>query len=190
MSDNTRLTFVDAVVEGLRNWRSTLGTATRPEFWYWFLFTVLASIVASTIDSVFLSPSALVIPDNLDAFTGNQIREILDVTLSESIWTVSTLVTVSLFIPTLTVTIRRFREAGSAVAFAWAVHLIGPISTYVLFSLGYTTADMVDAGISDANAGSVLVIALAMLGLVVANIAALIIWIVVAARPAKTTEPR
>jgi uncharacterized membrane protein YhaH (DUF805 family) len=190
MTDNTRLTFVDAVVEGLRNWRSTTGTATRPEFWYWFLFTALASIVASTIDSVFLPPSALVIPENLETFTGVQIREILDVTLSESIWTLSTLVTVSLFIPTLTVTIRRFREAGSAVAFAWAVHLIGPISAYVVFSLGYTTADMVDAGISDTNAGSVLIIALAMLGVVVANVAALILWIVVAARPAKSTEPR
>jgi hypothetical protein len=59
-----------------------------------------------------------------------------------------------------------------------------------VFSLGYTTADMVDAGISDANAGSVLIIALAMLGVVVANVAALILWIVVAVRPAKSTEPR
>ncbi len=190
MTDSARLTFVDAVIDGFRDWRSTSGTATRPAFWYWFLFTALASIVASTIDSVFLAPSALVIPENVDAVTGVQIREILDVTLSESIWTVSTLVTIALFIPTLTLTIRRFREAGSAVVLAWAVHLVGPISTVALFSLGYSTADLIETGISDANAGNVLVIALAMLGLVVANLAAFIVWVVVAARPATSAEPR
>ena len=95
-----------------------------------------------------------------------------------------------LFIPTLTVTIRRFRETGSSVILAWAIHLIGPFSAYVLFSLGYAAADMVDAGVTDANAGSLLLIAVSMLALALANLAALIIWIVVAVRPAKSTEPR
>lgn len=190
MTDNTRLTFVDAVADGFRNWRQTAGTATRPAFWYWFLFTVLVSVVGSTIDSVVLPPSALVIPEELDAFTGAQIREILNVTLNESIWTVSTLITVWLFIPTLTVTIRRFREAGSSVALAWGVHLIGPLSTVALFTLGYSAADLVDAGVSDANAGSLIVIALAMLGLAAANLTGFIVWVVVAARPAKSPEPR
>ena len=190
MTDPNRITFVDAVRDGFRRWLDTANTASRPTFWYWFLFTALLSVVASTADSVLLPPSAVVIPEDLDTFTGNQIRGILDTTLNESLWTVATAVTIWLFIPTLTVTIRRFREAGSSVILAWAIHLIGPFSAYVVFSLGYTTADMVDAGISDANAGSVLVIALAMLGVVVANVAALIIWIVVAARPAKSIEPR
>lgn len=190
MTDNTRLTFVDAVADGFRNWRQTAGTASRTAFWYWFLFTVLVSVVGSTIDSVVLPPSALVIPEDLDTFTGPQIREILNVTLNESIWTVSTLITVWLFIPTLTVTIRRFREAGSSVALAWGVHLIGPLSTVALFSLGYSAADLVDAGVSDANAGSLIVIALAMLGLAAANLTGFIVWVVVAARPAKSPEPR
>jgi hypothetical protein len=70
------------------------------------------------------------------------------------------------------------------------VHLIGPFSVYVLFSLGYTSADMIDAGINDANAGSLMLIALTMLALALANLAALIVWIVIAARPAKSTESR
>jgi uncharacterized membrane protein YhaH (DUF805 family) len=190
MTDNTRLTFVDAVADGFRQWRNTVGTATRPTFWYWFLFTVLVSLVATTLDSVLLPPSSLVVPDNLDTLTGNQVRGILDTTLNESLWTLGTAVTLWLFIPTLTVTIRRFRDAGSSVILAWGVHLIGPFSAYVLFSLGYASADMIDAGVTDANAGSLMLIALTMLALALANLAALIIWIVVAARPAKSTEPR
>jgi uncharacterized membrane protein YhaH (DUF805 family) len=188
MADNSRTTFVDAVADGFRQWRNTSGTATRPTFWYWLLFTVLVSLVATTLDSVLLPPSSLEVPENLDTFTGNQIRGILDITLNETIWTIGTAVTVWLFIPTLTVTIRRFREAGSSAILAWCVHLIGPFSAYVLFSLGYASADIVDAGVTDANAGSLLLIALAMLALALANIAALIIWIVVAARPAKSAE--
>lgn len=190
MTDNTRLTFVDAVADGFRQWRNTVGTATRPTFWYWFLFTVLVSLVATTLDSVLLPPSSLVVPDSLDTFTGNQVRGILDTTLNESLWTLGTAVTLWLFIPTLTVTIRRFRDAGSSVILAWGVHLIGPFSAYVLFSLGYASADMIDAGVTDANAGSLMLIALTMLALALANLAALIIWIVVAARPAKSTESR
>jgi uncharacterized membrane protein YhaH (DUF805 family) len=190
MTDTNRITFVDAVRDGFRRWLDTANTASRPTFWYWFLFTALLSVVASTADSVLLPPSAVVIPEDLDTFTGNQIRGILDTTLNESLWTVATAVTIWLFIPTLTVTIRRFREAGSSVILAWAIHLIGPFSAYVLFSLGYASADMIDAGVTDANAGSLLLIALSMLALALANLVALIIWIVVAARPAKSTEPR
>ena len=190
MADNSRSTFVDSVADGFRQWRTTSGTSTRTTFWYWFLFTVLVSLVAMTLDSVLLPPSSLVVPEDLETFTGNQIRGILDTTLNESIWTIGTAVTLWLFVPTLTVTIRRFREAGSSVNLAWAVHLIGPFSVYVLFSLGYTSADMIDAGINDANAGSLMLIALTMLALALANLAALIVWIVIAARPAKSTESR
>jgi hypothetical protein len=49
---------------------------------------------------------------------------------------------------------------------------------------------MIDAGINDANAGSLMLIALTMLALALANLAALIVWIVIAARPAKSTESR
>jgi hypothetical protein len=190
MADSTKLTFVDAVVEGFRRWRMTDGTASRPAFWYWFLFSVILAPVASTIDALVLPPSTLVIPEQLDTITGVQIREILDVTLNESIWTLSTLVTVVLFIPTLTVTIRRFRDAGSSLALAAAVQLIGPLSTVALFWLGYSSADLLDAGVSEANAGSLMVLALSMLGLAAANVAGFIVWVVVAARPAKSAEPR
>jgi uncharacterized membrane protein YhaH (DUF805 family) len=110
--------------------------------------------------------------------------------MNESLWTLSTLVTVWLFVPTLTVTIRRFRDAGSSVALAWAVHLIGPVSLFALLWLGYESADLVEAGVSDVNAGDLLTLALSMLAITLANVAAFIVWVVIAARPARANELR
>lgn len=190
MEDNAELTFVDAVRLGFRNWRDIDGRSSRRSFWYWFLFTVLTSLVAGTVDMYLRPTTALVFPEDASTLTGEEIQLILDTTLDETLWTVATLVTIWLFIPTLTVTIRRFRDAGSSIVLAWAVHLLGPISLVVLLWLGYESADLVDAGISDANAGDLLVLALSMLVITLANIAAFIFWVVVAARPSRTGEPR
>jgi len=42
--------FVGAVRAGFKNYVNFRGTATRPEYWYWVLFTALVSIVANAID--------------------------------------------------------------------------------------------------------------------------------------------
>jgi uncharacterized membrane protein YhaH (DUF805 family) len=190
MDDRNTLTFVDAVRLGLREWRNTDGRASRRAFWYWFLFTVLMSVVAGTVDIVLRPTSDLVIPEDAGTLTADQIRTILDTTLDESLWSIATLVTVWLFIPTLTITIRRFRDAGSPVVLAWAVHLVGPISVVVLLWLGYESADLIEAGVSDLNAGDLLTLALSMLVITLANVAAFIVWVVVAARPTRTIELR
>ncbi len=190
MDDNAQLTFVDAVRLGFREWRNTTDRASRRAFWYWFLFTVLASVSVSMVDAVLRPASTLDVPDDVSTLTGDQIRMILDTTMSESLWTFSTLVMIWLFVPTLTVTIRRFRDVGSPVWLAWAVHLIGPISLAVLLWLGYDSVDLVDAGVSEANAGDLLTLALSMLVITLANVAAFIVWVVVAARPARSAELR
>ena len=189
MDDKNTLTFVDAVRLGLNEWRNTDGKSSRRAFWYWFLFTVLMSLVAGTVDMVLRPTSNLVIPEDASTLTGDEIRSILDTTLDETLWTVATLVTVVLFVPTLTITIRRFRDAGSSITLAWAVHLIGPISLVALVGLGYESADLVDAGVSAANAGDLLTLALSMLVLTLANVAAFIVWVVLAARPSRASQP-
>ena len=42
--------FVGAVRAGFQNYANFRGTATRPEYWYWVLFTFLVSIVANALD--------------------------------------------------------------------------------------------------------------------------------------------
>lgn len=190
MDDRNTLTFVDAVRLGLREWRNTEDRASRRAFWFWFLFTVVASLVAGAVDTVFRPTSALVVPADAETLTGDQIRAIVDITLDETLWTFATLVTILLFVPTLTVTIRRFRDAGSSVILAWAIHVIGPVSLVALLWLGYESADLVDVGVSDANAGDLLTLALTMLVITLANVAAFIVWVVIAARPTRTNELR
>lgn len=46
------MTFADAVKSGLKNWSNFKGTATRTEFWYFYLFTILLNMVTTTIDSI------------------------------------------------------------------------------------------------------------------------------------------
>lgn len=190
MDDRNTLTFVDAVRLGLREWRNTDDRASQRAFWYWFLFTVLMSMVAGTVDTVLRPMSDLVIPEDANSLTGDQIRSILDTTVDETLWTVATLVSVLLFVPTLTVTIRRFRDAGAPVVLAWAVHLLGPISLVALLWLSYESADVVDAGVSAVNAGDILTLAASMLVITLVNVAAFIVWVVIAARPTRSNELR
>ena len=42
--------FVGAIKAGFKNYVNFRGTATRPEYWYWFLFTALVIIVLFSID--------------------------------------------------------------------------------------------------------------------------------------------
>jgi hypothetical protein len=41
------MTFLEAISSGFRNYVGFSGRASRSEFWYWILFTVLVSIVTS-----------------------------------------------------------------------------------------------------------------------------------------------
>ena len=44
------MSFTDAIRTGFQKYVTFDGRARRSEFWYWFLFTVLVSIVAQIID--------------------------------------------------------------------------------------------------------------------------------------------
>jgi uncharacterized membrane protein YhaH (DUF805 family) len=44
--------FVDAIKFGFNNYATFSGRASRSEYWYWTLFTIIASVVAEIIDSV------------------------------------------------------------------------------------------------------------------------------------------
>ena len=46
------MSFAEAIVSGFRNYVNFSGRAPRSEYWYWTLFALLVSIVASILDSV------------------------------------------------------------------------------------------------------------------------------------------
>ena len=83
------ISFVDAIALGFKKYATFKGVARRSEFWYWTLFTVLVGMVAGTLDN----GVATALPN---------FSAINDVT------------SIALFIPTLAVTVRRFRDAGTS----------------------------------------------------------------------------
>jgi uncharacterized membrane protein YhaH (DUF805 family) len=81
--------FGDAIKNGFLNYANFRGVATRSEFWYWTLFTVIVSIGTSIVDS------AIGLALGMQNFT-----------------LVNTLAAVALLLPGLAVAVRRFHDAG------------------------------------------------------------------------------
>ena len=76
--------FVGAIQAGFKNYTNFRGVAKRPAYWYWILFTVLASITASA----------------------------LDLLTHASVF--GALVSFGTFLPNLAISVRRLRDAGKS----------------------------------------------------------------------------
>ena len=185
MTNSARVTFVDAVAEGFRRARDVRGVSTRSEFWYWMLFAVLVSVVLMTIDAVFLTSTVPDLPNDLSLIDGSQIRALIDATIHDTVWSVASLGSVALFVPTLTVTVRRFRDAGSSAVMGWIVSVVNPITTVAVLWLGYSMSYDIDSLSTDTPNMGLGVAVLGMLALSVANVAAYVILLVFAMRPSR-----
>lgn len=97
--------FINAIKAGFKNYAKFSGVATRPEYWYWFLFNLLLAGI------------------------GYLVSEWVQ------LWTFQVLV---LIIPTLSVTVRRLRDAG----YSWAWLLLkmpGVIPLFIGFVAYYSS---------------------------------------------------
>ena len=83
--------FGAAIASGFRNYVRTRGRATRSEFWYWTLFSILAGVSGSVADAIVASAAHL-----------NQFGLI------------GGLVNLVLFLPGVAVTIRRLHDTDHA----------------------------------------------------------------------------
>ncbi len=81
--------FGDAIKNGFQNYANFRGVASRSEFWYWTLFTVLVSLGTSILDSA------------IGLALGGQTFTL-----------VNTLGSLALLLPGLAVAVRRFHDAG------------------------------------------------------------------------------
>lgn len=103
-----KMTFADSVKSGLKNWSNFKGTATRTEFWYFYLFTILLNMVTTTIDGLIapgtdLSGAAMAGAGPLYLITN-----------------------IALVLPNLSLAFRRFRDAGLSGKwlFLWALPVL------------------------------------------------------------------
>ena len=117
-----KINFADAVVIGLKKYFVFRGTATRPEFWYFVLFTFLVGIVLTTIDSI-LWPAPEI--------SENATLEELAAGFEQSFTPFSTVGQLALLIPSLSVTARRLHDAGFSGK--WLLLFLVPIG-YAIFA--------------------------------------------------------
>lgn len=102
------------------------GRATRPEYWWWYLFTTLISLILGIIALATLGP----------VFTASTPDEVLAIlVLGSTGWLFfQYLVSLALFIPSLAVLVRRLRDTGRK---AWYLLLIlvpvaGAVTLFVI----------------------------------------------------------
>jgi len=98
------MTFSEAISSGFRNYVGFSGRASRSEFWYWILFTVLVSIAATIIDLVVLSS---------------------DTSVLSTIWSLAT------FLPSLAIGVRRLHDTDRS-GWWWLIAFIPLIGIIVL----------------------------------------------------------
>ena len=113
-----KVTFVGAVKSAFLNFAQFRGVSTRPEYWYFVLFSVLMALVLGTIDSVIWPPVQT--EDFLESL--NQPTPF------------SNIFAIVILVPSLAVTSRRIRDAGWSGKWLWTLLL--PIIPFVFGVVG------------------------------------------------------
>jgi uncharacterized membrane protein YhaH (DUF805 family) len=99
------MTFPQAIQTNFRKYADFTGTAARSEFWWWVLFTTLASAVLSAIANAALDGT----------------------TALDAVWSIAVL------LPSLAVLVRRLRDAGYGWGHAFWVLL--PVAGLVILAV-------------------------------------------------------
>ncbi len=116
------MNFVDAIASGFKNYFNFEGRASRSEFWYWLLFTILLSLVLGTIENV-IWPAVPIDSEDLEVVLTSAFSAPTPLT---------SLANLILFIPGLSVTARRFHDAGFSAK--WLLLLLVP-AAYTIFAI-------------------------------------------------------
>jgi uncharacterized membrane protein YhaH (DUF805 family) len=113
-----KVTFAGAVKSAFVNFATFRSVSTKPEYWYFVLFTFLLYVVTSVIQAVIWRPSG-----------SQDIEEILSQPAPFS--TISFLV---VLLPFISVTVRRLRDAGWSGKWLWS--LLVPITPFLYGTIG------------------------------------------------------
>jgi uncharacterized membrane protein YhaH (DUF805 family) len=115
-----KMTFAGAVKSGFKNFSNFKGTATRTEFWYFYLFNVLLNVVTTTFDS-FIVPSS---GSGMGLASGGPLYLITNI---------------ALILPNLTIAVRRYHDAGFSGKWL-GLYLIPVVAMFVGGGLAVSSA--------------------------------------------------
>lgn len=166
------MNFVDSVVSGFKNYFNFKGAALRSEFWFWVLFTLLVSLVLGTIEGV-IWPAPMTSGDWMQDLTAFGAQPTPFTSISSLI----------LFIPNLSVTARRFHDAGFSAK--WLFLQLGPVA-YGLFAAVGVFAVVLNAGSSDLTYEAIMSLIFLILPIVALGAAVLVVYLIMALRPSRS----
>ena len=169
------MTFAGAVQSGFRNYFNFKGKASRREFWYWVLFTVLLSLVVSTIESVIWPTEETVLPEdwmqNLESLAAQPTP-------------ISNFLSFALLIPNLSVTARRFHDAGFSGK--WLFLQLVPIAYGIYAGIGVVTVLTSTPPGQMLTSEQLMSLVFLVLPIFALFLAVLVIYIIFALRPSKS----
>lgn len=115
--------FIEAIRRGFEGFVKFRGTASRSEFWFWVLFTLLLSIALGIIEeAIWPTPIS----------TGDLLRDLE--LLADQPTPFTTIASLALFLPGLSVTVRRFHDAGFSGK--WLLMWLAPIAYGIFAAIG------------------------------------------------------
>jgi len=117
-----KVTFAGAIKSAFVNFAQFRGVSTRPEYWYFVLFSVLMALVLGTIDSAIWPPV--------------QTEDVLEALNAPTPF--SNIFAIVVLIPSLAITSRRIRDAGWSGKWLWSLLLpIVPLVFGAISAVGY-----------------------------------------------------
>ncbi len=124
------MSFTQAIASGFKNYVNFKGKASRSEFWFWVLFTVLLSAVLSTLESMVwgLGPAVQVSGDDL-------VQNFEQVVTTPT--PLTNIAAIVLLLPNLAITARRFHDAGFSAK--WMLIQLVPIVYGIFSTVGVVT---------------------------------------------------
>lgn len=166
------MTFTGAVQSGFKNYFNFKGRASRSEFWYWVLFTILLSLVLGTIESVLWPPAMS---------TGDWMQDLANFGATPT--PLTSLASLLLLIPNLSVTARRFHDAGFSAK--WLFLQLAPIAYGIFAGVG-VVAVVMNAGPDELSYEAIMSLIFLILPILALGIAVLVIYLVMALRPSRS----
>ena len=170
------MNFAQAIASGFKNFANFKGVARRSEYWYFALFTFLLGLVLSTVESVIWNtPEAPFDPSNP--------MESFQLALAQPTY-LSSLASLILFLPQLSMLVRRVRDAGYSAKWLF-LYLIPVVMTFAALAVAY----YVMAGLQPSES---MIEYIAILGVVavfgLSMLAVSIFFLVVTIKPSKSAE--
>ncbi|MEY3383844.1 MAG: hypothetical protein RLZZ212_431 [Actinomycetota bacterium] len=166
------MNFIDAIKSGFQNYFNFKGRASRSEFWYWVLFTVLIGLVATTLESaIWPTPMG----------QGDWMQDLESIAAQQT--PLSNILALVLFIPNLSMLARRFHDAGFSAK--WLFLQLIPVAYGIFAAIGVVSI-LLNSNIDMLSVEELMSLVFLVLPIFGLFLAVMVVYLVFALRPSRS----